>query len=380
MESNVECVIPILDQCGIDYKQETSGEIKICCPFHEERTPSFHIYNDNHCFCFGCNKFCWHDELVAKIANCSIIEAKKKLGTFDPNVNYGSGEKWSSKFKLPNIEFADPVKDYSVQFAKLPSEVPPEMNDFLKSKGLNGFAYDLGKWRWHPKGTFKCWPKQEGVCIPYFGPNGEIATFRLRMFDRMRGKFTHPLAPKGVPLQASHMVFDHTQPVFFCEGESDSLSLRSTGRNVICLPGVGAKKQLHSAIMTCFEWGIPMLVFCGDNDEAGQSFNKYAIEAAMTLGLGKYVPQLRTLHLPDEYNTLPSGGFKRKDINDFLVEGRLAEIMSAFDRNEQPRTLKNKPEPAKIETKEDPMLEKMREIFGDVEELPLSEIEGVFDD
>jgi len=27
-----------------------------CCPFHEEKTPSFHVYKDNHWYCFGCGK------------------------------------------------------------------------------------------------------------------------------------------------------------------------------------------------------------------------------------------------------------------------------------------------------------------------------------
>lgn len=27
---------------------------KIICPFHNERTPSFHIYPDNSYYCFGC--------------------------------------------------------------------------------------------------------------------------------------------------------------------------------------------------------------------------------------------------------------------------------------------------------------------------------------
>lgn len=379
MESDTERVLGVLDQLGIEYVREQGGRAKICCPFHEEKTPSMTINDDNYCYCFGCQKFCWHDELIAQIAGCSIVEAKKKLGTFDPNVNYGSGEKWEGKFKLPKIEFSDPIRDFSPQFNKLPSEVPPEMNDFLKTKALHGFAYDLGKWRWHPKGTFKCWKNQEGVCIPYFGPNGEISTFRLRRYDRMRGKFGHPLAPKGISLQPSYMVFDKTQPVHFCEGESDSLSLRATGRNVICLPGVGAKKQLHSAIIQCFEWGIPMLVFCGDNDEAGQNFNTYAIEATMTLGLGKYQPQLRTLTLPDEYNTLPGGGFKRKDINDFLIEGRLSQILEDFEKQQHTGLEKNK-EPDKMEVKGDPVMDKIRKIFGEVEELPLSEIEGIFDD
>jgi len=368
MESDTERVLAILDQYGIEYKRETDGRAKICCPFHEEKTPSMTIYDDNHCFCFGCNRRCWHDELIAKIANCSLVEAKKKLGTYDPNMNYVYTDKVPDKFKLPNIEFADPPKDFSAQYKKLPEEVPEEMTKFLKDKGLNAFAYDLGKWRWHPKGTFRCWEKQEGICIPYFGPHGEIATFRLRRYDRMRGKFGHPLAPKGVPLQASYMVFDHDLPVYFCEGESDSLSLRSTGRNVICLPGVGAKKQLHSAIMQCFEWGVPKLIFCGDNDEAGKLFNKYAIDVAMTLGLGKYNPQLRTLRLPDEYNTQPDGSFKRKDINDFLVEGRLDQILK-----DQDSAHSTEPDNWSI------MKEKLRGIFGDFEELDPSEVEGIFD-
>ena len=377
MESDTERVLTVLDSLGIDYKRETNGEAKICCPFHEEKTPSFHIYNNNTCYCFGCQKFCWHDELVAKVANCSVVEAKKKLGTYDPNINYDFLDKSTSKIKIPNIEFADPPRDFSQQFCKLPTEVPPEMQKFLEGKALDKFAYDLGKWRWHPKGTFKCWPNQEGICIPYFGANGEITTFRLRRYDRMRDKFGHPLAPKGVPLQASYMVFDKTKPVYFCEGESDSLSMRAIGRNVICLPGVGAHKQLHSAIADCFAWGIPKLIFCGDNDDAGKTFNKYATEVTMLLGCGKYLPQIRTLKLPDEYNALPEGSFKRKDINDFLKEGRLEQIIGEIEFNDDhaiPKSIGDAPHPTTWEQ----TLTTITQIFGEVEELPPSEIEGIF--
>ena len=317
---------------------------------------------------------------MAKTANCSIVDATKRLGTFDPNANYEHLDTPKNKFRVPTIEFADTPKDFTAQFAKLPSEVPPQMIKFLEEKSLDGCAYELGKWRWHPKGTFKCWPNQEGICIPYFGVNGEITTFRLRRYDRMREKFGHPLAPKGVPLQASYMVFDTTKPVYFCEGESDSLSMRSIDRNVICLPGVGARKQLHSAIMDCFAWNIPKIIFCGDNDDAGRAFNKYAIQVTMLLGASKYVPQLRILKLPDEYNTLKEGGFKRKDINDFLKEGRLKQIIEEFEMNDTDQPFEKKLS-QKIQERQRPekdIMKVMREIFGEVEELPLSEIEGIF--
>ena len=344
MESDTERVLVVLDQLGVEYKREAGEKAKICCPFHDEKTPSMTIYNNNSCYCFGCQKRCWHDELIAKLADCSIVDAKKKLGIFDPDIDYSADYAPKNKIKIPNIDFADPIKDYSDAFEKLPEEIPPQMQQFIDKKGLTKFATTLGLWRWHPKGLFRCWSNYEGICIPYFGPRGEICTFRLRMYDRMREKFTHPLAPKGVPLQPSYLINNKKAPVYFCEGETDSLSLHSTGRNVICLPGVGARKQLHSAIMQCFEWGTPKLIFCGDNDEAGKTFNKYAVQVAMLLGGSVYTPQLRMLKLPDEYNVLPEGAYKRKDINDFFCEGRLEEIMNRFEG------VKKKPLPSTLET------------------------------
>lgn len=382
MESDTRTVLAVLDTLGVEYKAEAGEKAKICCPFHDEKTPSMTIFDNNSCYCFGCQRYCWHDELIAQIAGCSIIEAKKKLGIFDPNAQYIIAPVYKDGFKLPRIEFAEIGEDLTEHYNKLPTDVPQEMNDFLASKGLDGFAYDMGKWRWCPKGTLEWWPDREGICIPYFDPNGKVTTFRLRQFDRMRGRFGHPLAPKGLPLQASFMVFNKNNPVYFCEGESDSLSMRAIGKNVICLPGVGAHKQLHSAIMACFEWGIPKLVYCGDNDDAGKTFNRYATEVTMLLGAGHYAPQIRLLKLPNEYNMLDTGAFKRKDINDFFKEGRLAELITNFENEHTvtPIKVENTPvEPPKL-LDWDKTMATMREIFGDgIEELPASEVEGIFD-
>ncbi len=321
----LDACLSVLDQLGVQYKRE-AGRAKIPCPFHDERTPSFYIF-ENSCFCFGCQKHCWHDELIAKLANCSLIEAKKKLGTYDPNQTYVP----QPRAQVSNYEFAEPAKDYSSAWEKLPEEIPEQMHEFLKSKALDGIAFEEGLWRWMPRGTFKCWEKQEGIVIPYFSPEGLVSTFRLRPYYRMQQKFGHPIAPPKIPLQCSFLVVDQRKPFYFCEGETDSLSLHSLGYNVVCLPGVGAHKQLNSAIMTCMEWGVPALVFCGDNDEAGKQFNKYAMKATLDLGMGLYKPQIRFLLLPDEYNMEKDGSFKRKDINDFFKEGRLKDILEHQD-------------------------------------------------
>lgn len=372
-------ILDTLDRLGIEYKKEAGERAKICCPFHDEKTPSMTIYDNNSCYCFGCQKRCWHDELIAKLTNCSIIEAKKKLGIFDPNAQYVCSDQSGEGKKIVNYDFADPIRDFSGSFEKLPTDVPDQMLEFLKSKALDQCALTLGKWRWHPRGTFKCWERQEGIAIPYFGPNGEISTFRLRRYDRMRQKFEHPLAPKGVPLQASYLIHDKSKPFYFCEGESDSLSMFSIGRNVICLPGVGAHRQLNSAIMNCLQWNVPKLVFCGDNDEAGREFNNYATKAALTLGLGIFVPQIRTLKLPDEYNALKDGSFKRKDINDFLIEGRLEQIISDFEAKDANgrSSFKQTEEPKQVVPQPN-ALDNLRLIFGDYEEMDSPETKGVF--
>lgn len=56
------------------------GKLTGLCPFHEDSTPSFTIFeNDNHFYCFGCNA--WGDaiDFYMKTNHVSMIEAVKAL-------------------------------------------------------------------------------------------------------------------------------------------------------------------------------------------------------------------------------------------------------------------------------------------------------------
>ena len=49
-----------------------------CCPFHNEKTPSFKVYGD-HYHCFGCGEHGDHIDFVQKLYGVSNIEAAKQI-------------------------------------------------------------------------------------------------------------------------------------------------------------------------------------------------------------------------------------------------------------------------------------------------------------
>lgn len=65
-----------------------------CCPFHDERTPSFHVYPDQpdpHYHCFGCGSHGDVVDFVATIRGCDIAAAVDILGAGDMVFEGGAG-------------------------------------------------------------------------------------------------------------------------------------------------------------------------------------------------------------------------------------------------------------------------------------------------
>lgn len=66
----------------------------ICCPFHEEKTPSLKLFRDNHWHCFGCREGGSVIDFVMKLFNLRFPEAVVRL---------------NADFRLGlNVERADP--------------------------------------------------------------------------------------------------------------------------------------------------------------------------------------------------------------------------------------------------------------------------------
>lgn len=51
-----------------------------CCPFHKEKTPSFHIYHrTNRYYCFGCNEGGDSIDFIMKLYGISFMEAVRRM-------------------------------------------------------------------------------------------------------------------------------------------------------------------------------------------------------------------------------------------------------------------------------------------------------------
>ena len=60
-------------------KLRSSGATKVaCCPFHTEKTPSFHVYPDNSYHCFGCGA---HGDVIDFVAGIEHIEPAEAIRT-----------------------------------------------------------------------------------------------------------------------------------------------------------------------------------------------------------------------------------------------------------------------------------------------------------
>src|SRR5690242_21006366 len=61
---------------------------RACCPFHEDRVPSFRVYlNTNRYYCFGCGAKGDVIELVQRLEGVSFRQALERLATVAPSAS-----------------------------------------------------------------------------------------------------------------------------------------------------------------------------------------------------------------------------------------------------------------------------------------------------
>ena len=72
-------IADVISSYGVNVRAAGSGKVA-CCPFHNEKTPSFHINSGRGFYhCFGCGESGDVIKFVQKMDGLTFVEAVKKL-------------------------------------------------------------------------------------------------------------------------------------------------------------------------------------------------------------------------------------------------------------------------------------------------------------
>ncbi len=245
--------------CGKD-------KMHACCPFHEERHPSFWFNTTNGCFkCEGCGVSGNGTVFLSKIKGIDQAEAYKELLEL-------AGVDTSEKKKEPKKPASLP--DYSVD---LYAQEKHFMAEWLKDEcGVTAGTDQSGK---HIK-------------IPYKDQDGKVQATRKRYNpSNPNGKFKWQ---KGstLCLYGLWKIKEYTDYAILVEGESDSQSMWMLGLPTLGVPGATnfqAKWVEHLK-------DIPRLYLHIEPDKGGQTFRQQMISKLFD---GRYEGEVYTFTLED---------------------------------------------------------------------------------
>ena len=132
-KETIRAKLPIESVVGSYVKLEKAGKnFRACCPFHNEKTPSFYVTPDRGIFyCYGCHKGGDIFKFVEEIEGVEFIEALKLLAEkAGVSLEKVAGEKPSKHAILREI-METATKFYEVSFRKNKLAV-----DYLLSRGM----------------------------------------------------------------------------------------------------------------------------------------------------------------------------------------------------------------------------------------------------
>lgn len=318
---------------GLDDFDERN--LKACCPYHEEDTPSF-IYDKKRMrfHCFSCQKTV--DILdVFMEKGMTYIEACEKLFEL-AKIPYSFGEKGvrtKAQYRYPKQEQAivcDQVEHYL---------------------GLRGISPETIR-------QLDIRQDNRGNCVfNYYDTNDVLTMVKYRpshAIDKQKGEIKN-WAQKDAdtaPLLYNMNKINVAMPLLITEGEIDCAAAIECGyHNTVSVPfGAGN----YTWIEHNWDWleQFESIIIASDNDEAGQKMRK---EVVYRLGSWR----CKVVEIPTFYEKEDGKRIQVSDINEMMYWFGKDEVLKAI-----------------INAKDQPVASVVD--FSDVSEVDLSEIDGIY--
>jgi len=257
-----ESIIKLKELCKLTdvvdkyVKTKRSGSDYVaCCPFHNEKTPSFKIPTSNNFYkCFGCGKSGDVFSFVSEIENCTFTESVEIVA------------------RHYNFELDTYTKEYVKPLKRL-EKINPRYIDWFENRSISNntllrFKISQGT-EWMPKSKAEV----PVVCFNYF-KDDELVNIKFRG----PGK-DFKLSKDAELIFYNIDSIKGTDEVIIVEGEIDCLSMYESGiYNCISVPNgttPNGKMQLKY-LDNCYEYFIDKkkIIIATDNDEVGKKLKE----------------------------------------------------------------------------------------------------------
>ena len=319
------------------------GSLWGLCPFHGERTPSFHVVPEKQIYhCFGCGKGGGVINFVMEIENLPFPDAvrllAKRAGLEVPDTGTDeAGRKKRSRILEANKQAArfyyeylnspggKRVQDYIAQrqisrryAVRFGLGAAPDSWDALTKAltaqgfskmelidaglavaGKNGGVYDKFRAR---------------LMLPVIDVRGEVAGFTSRILPGEEGaKYLNTpetmVFHKGRLIYALNLAKNTKRPnLVLVEGNIDVITLHQAGfDNVVATMGTALTEE-HARVLSRY---TKELVLCYDNDAAGKKSTQRVLDILKNADL-----TVRVLQLPNAYDS--EGKPLKQDPDDFV--------------------------------------------------------------
>lgn len=340
-----------------------------CCPFHEEKTPSFSVSPDKEFFyCFGCHAGGDVFQFVQKIENISFPESVEKLaqriGLEIPKTDLSPAEREREEERQRLYEICDLAASY-FHNCLTKTRMGAAGIDYFKKRGLSaqtivdfklGFAppqwdrlyRDFRERGYREKDLIKsglCLTKNgktydrfRGRCIfPIRDDKGRVVAFGGRIIEEGEPKYLNspesPIFHKGdllFAMERARKEIRKAKQAVLVEGYMDVVGVHNLGvTNVVASLGTAfTQRQAQLLRRIC-----DVAIVAYDMDRAGREATRRAIAIARETGLKLRIATLPDGKDPDEY-IKQHGANAWEDVITMaqnVLDYRLDEIIAAHD-------------------------------------------------
>ena len=350
-----------------------------CCPFHNEKTPSFHVLQDKQFYhCFGCKKGGGVINFIMEIENLSYPDAIRFLAkrvNIEVPEDRESADADRLRKRLLNLN-RDAARWY---YDVLQSPDGAAVRAYLDKRAISrkiavrfGMGASPDSWDALLRAmTAKGYTKQElltaglivanknggfydkfrnRLMLPVIDVRGDVVGFGSRVIDKSEPKYMNstetPVYSKRRVLYGLNLAKKTKRPnMILCEGNLDVVTLHQAGfDNAVASMGTA----LTTEQIRLLGRYTKELVLCYDNDNAGQLATQRALEM-----LNNTEFTVRVLKLP---RRLVDGAYVKQDADDFIkfqgapaferllsgsengVEFRMSQVAAKYDlRSDQGR-------------------------------------------